>query len=181
MKLRHLILFIVACALLIGGRLPGGPLLALLAWLQINILLTQSNFSKASQTWGLMLFLVTIPLVLIWGACHSFLWIYFNEQSWFLFMMSISITFCLCVLASIYFILAFETAATNGYKILKSLTAAFNEIPIKKPLLFKSSGLLFLFSLIPILSSDWKIVFAIMATHLYLSRQRLMQVFASGL
>lgn len=180
MKLRHLILFFIACAVLILSHLPGGSLLGLFAWLQINTLMTQENFNKSSQRWALHLFLISIPFILFWGSCLSFLFIYLNEQFWLFFIMTTLINFCLCLLANIYFILTFEAAHSVRYKIFQSLQSALQLIKAKKKIFFINSLILFIFSMIPFLSADWKIVFALMATHLVLSRTHLKQVYESG-
>lgn len=180
MKLRHLILFTIACSVLLLGNIPGGSLLALFAWLQIYALMSQNNYSKKIQLWVLRLFLISLPLIIFWGSCHSFLFIYFKEQAWLYLLMSASLSFCLCLLGTIYYIFSFEAAETHDYQVLKSLQGALKKIKENRSHFLKWGGILFIFSLIPWTTADWNIVFAIMATHLILNRMRLRQVFASG-
>lgn len=181
MKLRHLILFFVACSSLILSGFPGSSLIGLFAWLQINTLMTQPLFTKKSQMWVTYLFLISIPLVLFWGACHSFQIIYFNEQSWIFFIMALLVSFLLSCLAAIYFVLTFNQAEKVDYQIIQSLDKALKSIKDNRKYFLKVSCLIFTMSLIPVLAADWKIVFAIMATHLILNRRQLKQAFDSGL
>ena len=181
MKLRHLILFFVACISLILSGFPGGSLIGLFAWLQIATLMTQPQFNKKTQVWSTYLFLISIPLVLFWGACHSFQIIYFNEQSFLFFAMALLVNFLLSGLATVYFVLTFKVAEKVNYQIFQSLDQALKSIKDDRKYFFKASGLIFALSLIPFLSADWKIVFSIMATHLILNRHQLKPVFDSGL
>ncbi len=180
MKLRHLILFFMACMILIVSRFPGGSLLGLFAWLQINTLITQSQFSKKSQLWATYLFFISVPLILFWGSCHSFLFIYLAEKSWTFFIMIVLVNLMLCCIASVYFILSFRTAEKVDYRILASLELALKSIKDNRPSISKNSCLLFIMSFVPFLPADWKIVFAIMATHLILHRHHVKRAFDLG-
>lgn len=180
MKLRHIILFVLAAATLMAADLAGASLLALSVWLQINTLFKNDVLSKSSQLWALKLFLITVPFLLFWGSTHSFLFIYASEQNWPFLMMATSLNLCLCLIATICYVFTFEVATSANFQVLSSLHRAWIRVKEKKTEFFKNSGLLFLFTLIPIFNADWKIVFAIMAMHLFLNRHRLKQVFASG-
>ncbi len=94
--------------------------------------------------------------------------------------MTVVLNLCLCLAASICYLFTYEVAATANFQIIDSLNQAWVLAKEKKIIFFKYSGILFLFTLVPMLSADWKIIFAIMATHLFLNRDRLKQVFASG-
>ena len=180
MKLRHITLFLLASATLITADLPGSSLLAFCLWLQINSLFKYNLISKSSQLWALKLFLITVPFLLFWGSTHSFLFIYATEQNWIFFLMALVLNFCLCLIASICYLFTFEVALKTNFQVIESLNQAWILIKEKKLDFFKYSGILFLFTLIPRLEADWKIVFAIMATHLFLNRHQLKQVFAAG-
>ena len=180
MKLRHLILFFIACIVLMLSHLPGAALIALFTWLQIYALFTQKVFNKKVQLWAASLFLISVPLALFWSSIHEFLFIYFNEQAWVFFLMAFILDFCLCLLATIYFILAFQVAESSQYQLLPSLKAAIQQIRLDQKDYFLKSALLFLISLIPFFASDWKIIFTITATHLFLNRNRLKPVYESG-
>ncbi|MFZ3230396.1 MAG: hypothetical protein WA160_09335 [Pseudobdellovibrio sp.] len=180
MKLRHFILFFIACLVLILSDLAGGSLLALFAWTQIYSLLSQKLFNRKTQTWSFLIFLSSAPLIFFWGSIHSFLFVYLAEGN-FLFALAASIvSYCLCLITSIYYVFSFDTAANSNYELVKSLTNAIQLIKSKKTTYFKVSCIIFIFSLVPILNADWKIVFAIMATHLFLHRHQLKPVFYSG-
>lgn len=179
MKLRHFLLFFTACITLIAANFPGGPLLGLLVWLQVNTLLTQS-FNKTSQIWALKLFLISVPLLLFWGSIHSFFFIYMKEQSWLFFLMTLALNCCLSMIAAIYFFFSFDSAANCNFQVISTLDASWAVCKKNKSHFFKISLIIFTFSLVPFLSAEWKIVFAVMATHLYLNRARLKQVFESG-
>ena len=180
MKLRHLILFFIACSVLMLSHLPGAALVVLFVWLQIYALLTQKLFNKQVQLWATSIFLISIPLVLFWASIHAFLFIYFNEQSWLFFLMALVLDLCLCFVAAIYFILTFQVAERAKYNLISSLKSATQQIRIAQKDYFLKSVLLFTLSLIPFAAPDWKIIFAITATHLFLYRNRLKQVFESG-
>jgi len=136
MKLRHLILFIIACAVLILAELPGGSLLALSVWLQIYNLLVQKEFSKRSQRWAFFLFLIALPFVFFWGSIHSFLFVYLHEKQILFSMMAASIDICLCLIGAVYFSFAFEVAESAQFQVNASLKRAFAEIKIKKAAFF---------------------------------------------
>ena len=181
MKSRHFILFVIACVLLIVSDIPGGSLLALFAWLQIYNLMVQDQFNKKTQLWAFSLSCLSLPFIFFWGSIHSFLFVYLAEKQFAFALMALCIDFCLCLIATIYFIFTFEVAAAVDYKAIKSLNAAFDSIKTIKATYFKISGLLLIFSFVPWLHSDWKIVFAIMATQLFLRQDQLKRVFGSGL
>ncbi len=180
MKSRHILLFILACATLIAADFPGGSLLAVFAWLQVNTLMTQKSFNKSSQTWAAKLFLISIPFLLFWGSIHTFLFIYMKEQNWLFFVMTIALNICLTSIAAIYFIFTFKVAHESNFKLISSLGAAWQACKKNKVEFFKCSAFVFILSLVPLFSAEWKIVFAIMATHSYLNRVHLQRVFASG-
>ncbi|MBC7466548.1 MAG: hypothetical protein H7256_11200 [Bdellovibrio sp.] len=181
MKLRHFILFLIAGFVLILSDLTGGSLLALFAWLQIYNLIAQKEFNRKTQTWAGLLFLVSLPFVFFWGSIHSFLFVYLAEKQFLFSVMALFIDYCLCLIATIYFIFAFEVAATAEFKVIRSLKLGFDAIKTKKATYFKLSSLFLIFSLVPWLHADWKIVFAVMATQLFLHRHQLKQVYGSGL
>lgn len=181
MKLRHFILFFIACFVLILSDLPGGSLLALFAWLQIYNLMAQKEFNRKTQVWAGLLFLVSLPFVFFWGSIHSFLFVYLAEKQFLFSTMALCIDLCLCLIATIYFVFAFETAAAADFKVIASLKLGFETIKTKKTAYLKLSSLFLIFSLVPWLHADWKIVFSVTATQLFLHRHQLKQVYGSGL
>lgn len=181
MKLRHLILFLIACAILILSDLSGGSLLALMTWLQIYNLFLQKEFNRKTQVWAFLISLCALPLLFFWGSIHSFLFVYLNERNLALAILTLFIDYGLCLMATIYFIFAFDLAQTANFEAIISLKLAIDSIKMKKTAFFKISCLFLVFSLIPFFAADWKIVFSVMATQLFLHRNRLKPVFDSGL
>lgn len=179
MKLRHFLLFFIASITLIAANFPGASLLGVLVWLQVNTLLTQS-FNKSSQIWALKLFIISVPMLLFWGSIHSFFFIYLKEQNWLFFFMTFALNCCLSIIAAVYFFFTFESVKNCNYRLIATLDTSWTECKKNKAHFFKISLIVFTFSLVPFLNPEWKIVFAIMATHLYLNRSRLQQVFESG-
>lgn len=180
MKIRHLLLYALACTILIIADFSGASLLAFFAWLQVYMLLSQQTFNKSSQLWALKLFLISIPLLLFWGSIHSFLFIYLTETNYLFLIMTMLLDLSLCLAATVYFIFSFEAAGIVAYRLLPSLQKSWEIAKAKKLKFFQLSGSLFTITLIPWIGTDWKIIFAITAIHLFLSRNQLRQVFDSG-
>lgn len=172
MKLRRIVLFIIAAILLILGDLPGGSLLALFAWLQVYNQIAQKTFDRKTQTWAALLFLSSLPFLFFWGSIHSFLFIYLNEKQFLLTTMALVIDCCLCLAATVYFVFAFDQAKLANFEVIKSLNLAFASIKTKKTTYFKLSCFFLIFSLIPFINADWKIVFSVMATQLFVFQNR---------
>ena len=180
MKIRHLLLYAIACITLILADFSGASLLAFFAWLQVYMLLSQQTFNKSSQLWALKLFLISTPLLLFWGSIHSFLFIHLTEANYLLLILTTILDLSLCMAATGYFIFSFEAAGTVEYKLLPSLQKSWEIAKAKKLRFFQISGSLFAITLIPWIGTDWKIIFAVTAIHLFLSRNQLQQVFDSG-
>jgi len=179
MKLRHLILYFVSCVLLILADLPGGSLIAIFAWLQIYTLWTQPMFTRTTQIWATKLFFLSIPFIFFWGSIHSFLFIYQKENLWSMTLGAGLLSLVLCLIGSIYFVFVFKVGESAEYQAIRTLRMSYKAIQTSRFDFFKISSILFVFSLIPALAAEWKIVFAITATHLYISRRQLPQVFAA--
>jgi len=93
LKLRHLILYVVACLVLGFADIGGLSLLAIASLLQIAILIQGFPFTKNAQFAELKLFLITLPALFFWGAMHSFTYIYLKEASPMLAMIDNSFIF----------------------------------------------------------------------------------------
>ena len=169
LKLRQLILFILACAILIYSQLPAGSLLAMAVLMQLMILVQSFEYSRRSQIAVAKLYLFSIPSFFFWGGARSFVSIYFFEQQYVLFLMSCVITFSLSFLIAIQSINSFLLLEANNFNVLKSIQSSFNSVKKNIKNLSKISVLIFIFSLIPIPGADWKLIFAVAATHLYLN------------
>jgi hypothetical protein len=173
LKLRHIILFVIACAVLMLSHLPGGALLAICALMQINLLIHGIELTKKSQLAALKLFAISIPLFFFWGGIHAFAGIYLKEQQYVLLAMSLIISFGLSFLLAIQNIFPYSYLKSHNFEVIASIQAVFNDIKSKKSDFFRITFALYVFSFIPWLKTDWKLVFAIMATHLFLHRNQL--------
>ncbi len=174
MKLKHLLLFIISCAVLILSDLTAGPLIALAILFQLLLLANMIPLSKSAQIAAFKIFLFSLPTFLFWGGVHSFIQIYFFEGHWGFLMMAMVIALALCLIVSLQCILIFKFLAQAEFHVGAALQETFNSIQKNKGLLFKTTGLVFIFSMIPWLTTDWKLIFSVMATSLYLNWDRLM-------
>ena len=169
LKLRHLILFLVAAVLLILGHLPGGALLGMAVLMQLAILINRIPLTKQAQIAVFKLFLLSVPILFFWAGAHSFVDIYIRESSYLFSAMAMMISLSLCFLINFQLVFTYSFLQQNDYGVNATLQNAFNEIKNKRMDLLKSSLVLFIFTLIPFFTADWKLVFAVMATHLYLN------------
>lgn len=177
LKLRHLILFVISCALLIYANTPGGALLALAALMQLALLIHNIELSRRSQRAAFKLFLVSIPLFLFWGGIHAFMTIYFVEKQYLFFLMAFSVTFALCFLLCLQTIFTYSFLSSSNFELIATLQNAFNNIKVRKTGFMRSLLLLFTLSFLPWLNTDWKLVFAVMGTHLYLNPDQVKKAF----
>lgn len=179
LKLRHLILFVIACALLIFAQTPGGALLGLGSLMQLALLIHNLEISKKSQLGVLKLFLTSIPLFLFWGGIHAFVSIYLREGQLQLFFVALSITVLLSFLLCFQIIFSYRFLNSNNFEVVATLQDAFNNIKNRRNEFIKLSLLLLLLSFVPWLSADWKLVFAVMVIHLYLNQNQLKSALAN--
>jgi|GEM_PF-6839491 len=169
LKLRHLILFIIACALLIYADTQGGALLAIAVLMQLALLIHNIEVTRKAQLAVFKLFVVSLPLFLFLGGVHSFMTIYLAEGQYLFFFMAFSVTFFLCFLLNLQVVFAYWFLKKSNFELIATLQNAFNSIKERKMDFTKTMLLLFIFSFLPEINTDWKLVFAIMATHLYLN------------
>lgn len=179
LKSRQIILFFIACIVLAVSGIAGGSLLAVAALLQLSILIQQMPFTKQAQIAQLKLFLVSLPVLFFWGGVHSFVFIYLKEKSYSLALMALSISMILSFIVAFQLIFTSQFLEKNEFSVSPSLSEAFNEIKKQKNRLFQIAGLIFLFSFVPYIASDWKLVFALTATVFYLNRSQLMKAISN--
>lgn len=179
LKFRHLLLFIIACSVLIFSGLPGASLLAMCSLMQMALLIHGLELTKKSQITALKLFFISVPLFLFWGGIHSFVNIYLNENQYLFFITSLLITFGLTFLLCVQTVLPYTQLKENNYEALKTIQSVFNDIKNKKTDFLKITSIFFVFSFFPWLKTDWKLVFATMALHLYLNRAQLKRVISN--
>lgn len=178
LKSRHLLLFMIACGLLIYADTPGGALIAMAALMQLLVLLHNFELTRKSQLLAFKLFLVSIPLLLFWGAIHSFTLIYFKEAQYLFFGMALSMTLALSFLINLQLVFSYSFMKDCDFIMTSTLQSAFNNIKNRKTDFFRSFFLVFIFSFVPGFNTDWKLVFAVMATHLYLNRLQVKKALA---
>ncbi len=169
MKLSHLLLFILACAVLIISGLTAGSLLALAMLFQINLLINQISLTKISQIAALKLFLFSIPVFFFAGGIQSFVQIYFLEGQWSFLFMAASISVLLSGLIGLQAIISFRYLTEARFQVGTTLQLVFNDIKNKKTQLYKTTGLVFILSFVPWLSTDWKLIFAVLMTQIILN------------
>ncbi|MBC7742327.1 MAG: hypothetical protein H7061_09020 [Bdellovibrionaceae bacterium] len=169
MKLRHLVLFIISCGILIISEFPAGSLVALAMLFQLNLLLNRIPLTKNSQWAAFRLFLFSIPVFFFWGGIHSFTQIYLSEGQIIFFVMALLVSLMLSALVALQAVLAFHYLLEAQFKVGVALQFLFNDIKNKKNQLFKTTGLVFLFSYVPLLSTDWKLIFAVLTTQIILN------------
>lgn len=179
LKLRHFILFLVACVVLIFSQLNIGALLAIAALMQMALLINGHKLSRASQLCALKIFLLSIPLFFFWGGIHSFVIIYFQETQYLFAFMALMIDLFLSFLISLQVVFSYQFMEKSNYHAMASMQEAFNNIKHQRSYYFKTTALIFIFSFIPWLGTDWKLVFSLMATHSYLNWSRLRLVLLS--
>ena len=179
LKLRHLLLFVVACTLLIYAQTPGGALLALGILMQLALLIHGLELTRKSQVGAFKLFLASIPLFLFWGGIHSFVVIYLSESQHTYFLMALAITLVLSFLLGFQVVFSYRFLQSNNFELIASLQDALNNIKTRKTDFLKISLLLFIFSFIPWLSADWKLVFMVAVVHLHLNQSQLKKALSS--
>jgi hypothetical protein len=178
LKSRHIYLYLVACLVLAASKVSGLSLLAIAVLLQILILLQNKPLTKKAQWAQLKLFFLTVPSFFFWGGAHSFVFIYLREGSILFAFMAAGISLSLSLLIAYQLIFCQQFLEKNDYSVTIALGEAFNEIRNKKGQLFSSTGLIFLFSFVPYLTTDWKLVFALTATLFYQHRLQLKTAFS---
>ena len=178
LKSRQIILFVVTCVVLWISDFSGAGLLAVASLLQLGILVQGFPFTRSSQLAFARLFLLAIPSLLFWGAIHSFVFIYLHEGSFFMSLMAGALS--LVVASIVGFLLLFSNPyiVNSKFEVAPALSAAFNDIKKEKAVFLRITGLLFVFSFVPMLHGEWKIVFALTATLFYLNRSQLKTAFA---
>lgn len=179
LKLRHLILFIIACSVLICAGTPGGALLAVGTLMQLALLIYGLEISRKSQLGVLKLFLVSIPLFVFWGGIHSFVTIYLREKQFLFLTMSLTVLLALSFLISFQVVFSYFFLKDNNYELIATLQASFNSIKERRYYFLKITCGIFALSFMPWLSSDWKLVFALTVTHLSLNRAQLKKAVAN--
>lgn len=163
-------LFFILVLILIVFDFPGGSLIALALWFQLYLKATHLEISKKSQLWAFMVFICSIPLLLFWGGVHSFMLLHFKEQNWLFFIFSLTLNFCLIVIASIQLIQPFFVAKEAQFKIDKTFILSARKAAMVKKSFALQTLLLLLISLIPLFSVDWRITLSVILTQLLIYR-----------
>ena len=178
LKSKQILLFILACAILLVSKVAGGALLALAALMQLSILIQQIPFTKKSQLAFFKLFLISLPVTFLWGGAHSFVFIYLKQGSWLPAIMAFSLSLTLILILNFQLLYSNQFLEKNNFEVIRSLNDAFNEIKNNNRRFFKTAGLIFMFSFLPWGPDDWKLVFALTATLVVLNPQTLKKAFS---
>lgn len=177
MKRKHILLFLTACLLLYASDMFAAGLIALALVFQMNLLFFEIPLTKSSQLAAFKLFFFSVPIFFFLGAVHSFLYIYSRDAAWLFLFFAICITYCLFFLVHFLTFFTFKFFVQSQYKISVALQAALMEIRHKKrDLLVQACGI-FILSLVPVINTEWKIIFAVTVFQLYLFRYQLKRVF----
>jgi hypothetical protein len=154
-----------------------GSLIALALLFQMNLLFESISLSKKSQLTAFYLFMCAIPLYFFLGGVHSFIILYFNESQWLFLFITLTISFALCFVANFFTFFIFKYIEANQFQLSAIYLSAFQDIKKNKKNLFYKTFLILIFSFIPYLNSDWKIIFALTATQFVYHRPKLKQAF----
>lgn len=173
MKLRHLLLFLASCVLLYVSDMFAGSLIAIALIFQLNLLYKNIRLSKTSQLAALKLFVCSIPLFFFLGGIHSFVSVYFSDAQWLYFVFALTITYFLCFLANFFCFYVFNFLSQSHFNISGAYQAAFMSIKNEKKDLFAQTFIILILSFIPYLPTEWKIIFSLTVTQLYLHRFQL--------
>lgn len=176
MKLKHLILFILAGVVLYLSDLYLGSLLVLICVFQMALLVYQIPLSKKSQLASFYLFLISLPLILFYAGINSFIQIYIFEKQWFLLCLALSIEILLCFAIYLQCIYIFKYFEDSQFQLVQAFEKTVSSIKDNKKTILKNTLYLFVLGFIPKLASDWKIVISIMVIHLIQNPSLLKQV-----
>lgn len=172
LKLKHLLLYLLAFLFLYFSQMPGGALLAIAAWMQIGILLWKLQYTTRNQGRMLIYFLTLIPLFLFLGSISSFVTIYLKETSFLFLLFATILTWIICFFVALLTIFVFQDF-DRTQKIADIYGLAFSNIKNIKQKLTVSALALMLITLLPIpIQQDFKIVLAIILIHLFLHRKQ---------
>lgn len=180
MKRKHVLLFLISCLLLYIGDVFASGLIALALIFQMNLLFQNIPLTKASQLAAIKLFFFSVPIFFFLGGIHSFMFVYFQDSNWLFLLVAAFVAYGLFFLVNFFCFFTFNYLEQNQFKISLAIQNAVNEIHHKKRGLLIQTSFLFILSLVPLLNTEWKIIFAIMVYQLYSSRQRLKQAFGSS-
>lgn len=176
LKLRHIILFIIALALLMYFQYPFGALILIGIWLQLAILLWKRPLTPKLQKQTFILFLILIPLTLFWGSIALFLEIYVKEFAVTKMALAILLTFVLTFVSLLAYNYSFDEL-TKDQTWVQHFSGLLNQIKVHKKSLFWVTLMSTLFLSLPIkISADYKILFTIILNHLYLKRENLKEL-----
>lgn len=177
LKLHQILLFILSCCLLAYAETPGGSLIALAVLMQLALLVHHIELTRKAQFASLRLFLLSIPIFIFWGGVQSFVPIYFKQGQYLFCFMSLLLVFILNFILCLQVVFSYDFLESNRYELIPTLRATFHSIKTNKVKFTKHSLLFFFLSFVPWINLDWKLVFALTVTHLFLSPNQLKKVF----
>ncbi len=177
LKLKHFVLFIICFILLYYAQVPGGALLALIAWLQMCIPLWNKAFTIKNQIRFFLLFLTILPTLFIYGAVNSFVSVYGKESHvLFVFMYSM-LSYCLSFLITLFLVFTYAFAKEDQ-TLLEMFSSTIASIKNNRFLIFYTSLIVFLTAIVPrILTEDYRIALGIILAHGFLRQSELKKLF----
>lgn len=173
LKSRQVILYIISCTVLYISQLSGGALLALFVLLQLSLLIQGIPVTKQSQLAMLKIGLASLPVCFLWSGAHSLLFLYLKDQNWLPAAMAASVSILTLLLVVFELYHSNSYLEKNQFQVLPTFSEAFNSLKNDKTRLFKMTGLVFIFSLLPRMPADWQLVFALTASLGVVNRQKL--------
>lgn len=174
LKLRHLLLFLISCIVLIFSDFAGAYLLALLSLFQLLFLLHSIKPTKSLQFAALRLFLLSWPLMFLWGGVFTMLQIYIAEQSYLFLSMAAVLSFLITVLINLQTIHIYRYLSAENTTVTKALSLTYQNIKNIRFELLKSSIILYLLCFIPLSTEpEWRIIFSITVSTLILNWAKL--------
>lgn len=179
LKLRHIVLFVFACSILIYAGTPGGALIAMASMMQLALLIYNVELIPQSQWAAFKLFLLAIPTFIFWGAVQAFTMIYIKEAQYLFCFMTLLITFALSFILCLQVIFPYKHLKTNHYELIAALQGTFNNLKYEKTAFIKTTLLLFVLSWVPFISSDWKLIFSLTVIHLISNPLQTKRVFSN--
>jgi hypothetical protein len=179
LKLRHFLLFIIACLLLAYAQTIAGSLIAMALAMQLVLFLYTSPITKKAQIAALKLFLISAPTFWFWGGVSSFVNIYLSEGQYLFFLMALCICLALSILINIQVIYSFQFLQMAQYDVFGSIQLSIQKLKDNKKDIAINTIILILITQIPWMAVDWKFILAFMVIHLRLNPSKAKQAIAN--
>jgi hypothetical protein len=168
LKLKHLILYIIAFVLCVFSEIPGGALLTLFAWMQLALLLWKKDFTFKNQIKFFILFLSLVPTYFLWGAVNSFISIYAKESHFIFILMYGLLSFAVCFWITLFSVFSYAYSKSNE-TLFELYSVCISKIKTHKVVFLYTTLIVFLISISSLpLTEDYRIVLGIISAHAFL-------------